>query len=166
VESPKSPRSGHSRDDRVRFESFDINQWIAGLYVYGDVQRHAPSENGVIGSEEEQAVLSVVSADDGIGGQVRSENSKLTIPEPKRRGTSYASLSEFWKATTGIVTQGFILKLSAEDFCCVCWEEFEIGNEIAKLECNHVIHKQCAIDWFSESATCPTCRIPLKKSVD
>jgi len=161
VQSPISARSGRSH--RAGFESFDINQWIAGLYVYGDDQRrnHNASESGVvqIGNEEEVAALSVASADEnGIGN-----GEKLKIPEMPRRGTS---LSEFWKATTGIVTQGFILKLSAEDFCCVCWEEFEIGNEIAKLECSHVIHKQCAIDWFSESATCPTCRVPLKKVAD
>ena len=154
VESPISVHSVHSVHSPQHEVEFDINRWIAGLYVYGDEQRSAIiNRHDDIGNEEEHAVLS---ADDG-------HCEKLKVPEMPRRGTS---LSEFWKATTDIVTQGFILKLSAEDFCCVCWEEFEIGNEIAKLECSHVIHKQCAVDWFSESATCPTCRVPLKKVVE
>jgi len=152
--SPRSPRSPNPHE-----MDFDINQWVAGLYVYGDDRRHRDERRSrndlerdvMIGHEEEAAVLS---AEDG-------DAEKLKVPEAPRRGTS---LSELWKATTDIVTRGFILKLTAEDFCCVCWEEFEIGNEIAKLECGHVIHKQCAVEWFSESATCPTCRLPLRRT--
>ena len=36
-----------------------------------------------------------------------------------------------------------ILSLTSDDFCCVCWDEFEIGQKLAKLKCGHILHKQC-----------------------
>jgi len=123
---------------------FDESVWIDSLFIYGmdDAQAHAHLQP----------------MDDIGGGQPYRSG----IPQYNHPETS--SLSNFWRATTDIVTAGFILTLTADDFCCVCWGEFEVGEEIAKLHCGHIYHKQCAKEWFEESETCPVCRVSMKKT--
>ena len=136
-----------------RVPSFDVNEWIEGLFIYGI------DNDNINNNEEEQddiggggGIANIQNLDDN-----NNNNNNLDIKEEENHTTA---LSQLWSVTTGIVTTGFILSLTSDDFCCVCWDEFEIGQKLAKLKCGHVIHKQCAIEWFeqSEVPTCPTCR--------
>lgn len=49
------------------------------------------------------------------------------------------------------------LKLKDALSCKVCgdWFEDPIG-----LGCGHSLCRQCAVEWFAKSPTCPTCRAP------
>lgn len=43
--------------------------------------------------------------------------------------------------------------------CTVCLSVFEEGEEIRRLRCGHVFHKECLDTWLKgEWATCPLCR--------
>lgn len=43
--------------------------------------------------------------------------------------------------------------------CAVCLSEFEEDEEIRKLKCKHIFHKDCLDRWLQHcSATCPLCR--------
>ncbi|KAM6563740.1 hypothetical protein CsatB_023738 [Cannabis sativa] len=43
--------------------------------------------------------------------------------------------------------------------CRVCLSEFEDGEKIRKLKCDHVFHKECLDTWLQQfCATCPLCR--------
>lgn len=45
--------------------------------------------------------------------------------------------------------------------CDVCLLEFEVGDEIAwspNLDCVHMFHKECILDWLVRKPTCPNCR--------
>ncbi|PON65263.1 43kDa postsynaptic protein [Parasponia andersonii] len=43
--------------------------------------------------------------------------------------------------------------------CRVCLSEFEDGERIRKLQCDHVFHKDCLDTWLQQyCATCPLCR--------
>lgn len=43
--------------------------------------------------------------------------------------------------------------------CRVCLSEFEDGEKIRKLQCDHVFHKDCLDTWLQQyCATCPLCR--------
>ncbi|GMY11291.1 E3 ubiquitin-protein ligase RHA2B-like [Fagus crenata] len=44
--------------------------------------------------------------------------------------------------------------------CRVCLSEFEEGDKIRKLQCNHTFHKDCLDSWLQQycRATCPLCR--------
>ena len=46
-------------------------------------------------------------------------------------------------------------KINNEE-CTICKDEIKEG---IKLECNHVFHKTCIIEWFNINQTCPLCRI-------
>ncbi|KAL3504675.1 hypothetical protein ACH5RR_034516 [Cinchona calisaya] len=43
--------------------------------------------------------------------------------------------------------------------CSICLSEFEEGDEIRELECNHMFHNKCLEKWLQGcQATCPLCR--------
>lgn len=52
---------------------------------------------------------------------------------------------------------------SDEEMCVICMDKFEKGQIVVKLECNHIYHDKCALEWFDESATCPVCRKSVTK---
>ncbi|XP_023003552.1 E3 ubiquitin-protein ligase RHA2B-like isoform X1 [Cucurbita maxima] len=48
---------------------------------------------------------------------------------------------------------------SPADQCAVCLSEFEEGEKVRKLQCNHTFHKDCLDNWLKLCfATCPLCR--------
>ncbi|XP_038883588.1 E3 ubiquitin-protein ligase RHA2B-like [Benincasa hispida] len=51
------------------------------------------------------------------------------------------------------------LTSSIADQCAVCLSEFEEGEKVRKLQCNHTFHKDCLDNWLKLCfATCPLCR--------
>ena len=45
------------------------------------------------------------------------------------------------------------------DCCAICLDDFEAGNMLRVLPCNHAFHASCVGKWLSErSAVCPLCK--------
>jgi len=45
------------------------------------------------------------------------------------------------------------------EICCVCQEEFEVGDSLRILPCDHVYHTNCVDQWLLENQRiCPQCR--------
>jgi hypothetical protein len=59
---------------------------------------------------------------------------------------------------------GFSFKLNKYcDFvndkeCCICFIEYYNGIDLHMLPCNHIIHKECIMEWYKKSMSCPLCR--------
>jgi hypothetical protein len=48
------------------------------------------------------------------------------------------------------------------ELCSICLDEYEAGDRLRCLPCNHVFHSKCIGRWLSErSATCPLCKTDL-----
>ena len=45
--------------------------------------------------------------------------------------------------------------------CAVCHGMVEPDEEVAKIACGHIFHKDCVIPWFETRSTCPLCRASL-----
>ncbi|KAG0450441.1 hypothetical protein HPP92_026761 [Vanilla planifolia] len=41
--------------------------------------------------------------------------------------------------------------------CCICLTNYEEGNELYALPCNHRSHAACVADWLKNSSTCQLC---------
>ncbi|WJX95193.1 RING-type E3 ubiquitin transferase [Trifolium repens] len=44
-----------------------------------------------------------------------------------------------------------------KELCCICQEEYLIGEEIGKLDCAHIFHVNCIKQWLAEKNICPLC---------
>jgi hypothetical protein len=42
--------------------------------------------------------------------------------------------------------------------CCICLNDFEDDCEVCILMCNHILHKDCMIEWGKYKQSCPVCR--------
>lgn len=47
------------------------------------------------------------------------------------------------------------INLTEEQDCCICLEPMQTG---VKLECNHILHKECIRKWHTIKKSCPLCR--------
>lgn len=45
-----------------------------------------------------------------------------------------------------------------EPTCSICLEDFDSGKEIICLDCKHIYHTECIIQWINKDASCPLCR--------
>ncbi|CAL8122400.1 unnamed protein product [Orchesella dallaii] len=50
--------------------------------------------------------------------------------------------------------------------CSVCWEDFQLNDEVKQLECDHVFHPDCIVPWLKLHGTCPICRKDLTNADD
>jgi len=42
--------------------------------------------------------------------------------------------------------------------CCICLCDFDDDCEVSILMCNHILHKDCMIEWGKYRQSCPVCR--------
>lgn len=42
--------------------------------------------------------------------------------------------------------------------CSICLENYEIGDKISILSCEHFYHKRCLNEWLKKKEECPLCR--------
>ena len=49
------------------------------------------------------------------------------------------------------------LVLTEKTDCLICREEYEIGDTLKKLKCNHIFCDSCCKEWFGENKKCPVC---------
>ena len=47
--------------------------------------------------------------------------------------------------------------------CSICMCEYEAGEALRLLYCEHVFHQQCVDAWLLRNATCPICRASVDK---
>ena len=47
------------------------------------------------------------------------------------------------------------VKKSASVMCSIC---MEVEGEKIKLDCGHMYHKKCLLEWLKKQKSCPICR--------
>ncbi|XP_040997835.1 probable E3 ubiquitin-protein ligase RHG1A isoform X2 [Juglans microcarpa x Juglans regia] len=48
-------------------------------------------------------------------------------------------------------------QLDAEP-CCICQEEYNVGDDLGTLECGHNFHADCIKQWLMQKNLCPVCK--------
>ncbi len=83
-----------------------------------------------------------------------------------RYGSPPASKSEIKKLNKYILTEDKLNDFGGENTCSVCKEDFNIGNKMMDLPCNHYFHEECLMPWLNQHDSCPICRFELKTDDD
>jgi len=50
----------------------------------------------------------------------------------------------------------------SEDTCAICLLEFETGNFVKELRCQHIYHDHCISEWLQINALCPSCKSSVR----
>ena len=45
-----------------------------------------------------------------------------------------------------------------ESICSICLDDFDSEKEIIFLDCKHIYHTECILEWINKDASCPLCR--------
>lgn len=45
--------------------------------------------------------------------------------------------------------------------CAICKDQFELNENVLRLPCRHLYHKQCISPWLDAHNSCPVCRFEL-----
>ncbi|KAF1770245.1 hypothetical protein GCK72_002063 [Caenorhabditis remanei] len=69
-------------------------------------------------------------------------------------GASKIEIDNFTQPTLYVKKEGE----EEDDTCTVCLSNFEDGESIRKLPCNHVFHPECIYKWLDINKKCPMCR--------
>mmetsp|Transcript_14421 Transcript_14421/g.21182 ORF Transcript_14421/g.21182 Transcript_14421/m.21182 type:complete len:422 (-) Transcript_14421:45-1310(-) len=48
--------------------------------------------------------------------------------------------------------------------CCICLCEYEEGEDLVQLACDHIFHKECILGWTKNHVRCPLCNADLEHS--
>ena len=52
------------------------------------------------------------------------------------------------------------LERQNQTLCAVCLDEYNDGDEVRVLPCEHIYHVACVDEWFARSTACPLCKAP------
>merc|ERR1719203_2500815 len=101
--------------------------------------------------------------DDAGGGNIDTEETEMDRPQHLHRQKS-ESLSGFWAKGQAISTAYLTSLFTEKQYeCVVCYEDYEVGQTLAKLKCGHQMHKKCAAEWLKVNPTCPFCRVNVMR---
>ncbi len=53
-----------------------------------------------------------------------------------------------------------------EKSCSICLNEFKDNDELCLLQCEHLFHKQCLLNWLKKKHSCPICRHNIKEKIE
>jgi hypothetical protein len=91
--------------------------------------------------------------------QVLSQNPHISEPPP------IGATPEQIKKNTTILAyiKDENLPEQETERCTVCLVDFETGDELRTLNCNHLFHTECIDRWLIYNKKCPVCRIEMDK---
>ena len=84
--------------------------------------------------------------------RIREENNRLNliIQEKKKNIKKETKIQKYDSSL-----------LILDNSCSICLDNFEEGENIHTLKCNHSFHDKCIEDWLDTQFTCPLCRLSL-----
>lgn len=96
-------------------------------------------------------------ADVGVSDEARSqwERFEYKDPNPTAKGKG--------KGDYGTVAQEDKLDSGEEEpSCTICLCEYEDGDGLVRLPCNHIFHEECISSWTTNHVRCPLCNYDLE----
>ncbi len=88
----------------------------------------------------------------------------LTPPLFLLRVTSTRAIKELVKKG-GFVFKYWMKEYNPPSICTVCQENFFLDEELIRMDCSHVFHHDCLVQWLRKrKSACPYCNSKLNES--
>jgi len=96
----------------------------------------------------------------GVSEEARSKWNHFRYKDPSD------AEKKIMKETYGSVSENDPKKDGLDDapHCSICLGEYEEGEEIAQLPCQHIYHDECIGSWCSNHTKCPLCNYDLESA--
>lgn len=52
------------------------------------------------------------------------------------------------------------------DRCTICLCDYEEQDEVRRLPCMHLFHKECVDQWLPTNKRCPICRVDIESKIN
>lgn len=63
--------------------------------------------------------------------------------------------------------EGLVLSVNEEEpSCSICLCEYEMGESVMRLPCNHIYHESCLDSWVTNHVRCPLCNYDLMQGFE
>ena len=82
-------------------------------------------------------------------------NSVVTVSEDSDDGVSARVLDEL--TTVRIIGNSADENAFDQEACCICLSDYDTGDEVRVLACDHSYHTECIDQWLERNNTCPLC---------
>jgi hypothetical protein len=88
----------------------------------------------------------------------------LCCPQHFRQRPSGLSLSKIKKLTRSKKFEPGMIP-PEDSSCSICLSDYQQGEELRYLPCNHVFHSECILPWLKTNKTCPMCKAEIDKPI-
>lgn len=96
-------------------------------------------------------------ATEGADADAPASGARKSTESTAARSTTTTKAEESGKHAVGM---NHAQKVEKSLECAICWEDFEKGEEVRMLPCEHKFHPKCIDPWLlGFSGSCPVCRI-------
>ncbi|KAJ4305340.1 hypothetical protein N0V90_000871 [Kalmusia sp. IMI 367209] len=154
---------GRPRQSRARGLGMAILDTIP-IVKFGEREQPKPADVE-LGSTSE--ARDVTAADADTTAAATETRNDATTEVPREIGTEHAEGLDSGIAPAQPVAGAAVTQAnsSADEGlgCSICTDDFEKGQDIRVLPCNHKFHPECVDPWLlNVSGTCPLCRVDLR----
>jgi Ring finger domain len=138
--SSSSPSSRHLLPPRPRLPESDICP----------VCRHALPPKGADGNESarEAHIMDCIVARDPSSTSTRSRSMARSPNSAPIRMLPFTASEKDCVGEDGAAQE-----------CSICFVEYDVGDQLARLECLCKFHKACIVEWFSRKQECPVHKV-------
>ena len=88
----------------------------------------------------------------------RVERNRMIFEEPDVQFTTGLSDEELRNISTMCITKS---EVESQDRCTICCTNYNEGDVVNILPCNHLYHREFVTTWLKSNGTCPNCRKSL-----
>jgi hypothetical protein len=103
----------------------------------------------------------------GSSSNASSSNSNVTVDdqptEPEKKDFFKLFRKKGKEVEEQPVAPPEFLETDDEEACSVCLAQYEEGDQLRQLGCNHHFHVECIDEWLKRNAKCPLCVQDLKR---
>jgi len=143
-----------------------------GKYEWGKCHETTDELRAVIHKSDSKTKICGDNNEGGDYGSVRvvDHNNKDDHPEGQSSSSHQstegnneddASSSHLSKLEGGLLLEKSFDDDDEEPSCSICLCEYENGETVTKLPCNHIYHESCITSWTESHVRCPLCNYDL-----